>query len=409
MLLALRLRRYAACSSIVAVLCGASRVLVAQTPETRSRLSQEGAKALSEHRYADAERAYEQLRDLSPGVAEVHASLGFIYFQQARFAPAVASLRQALKLKPSLPNASVLLAMSLSELGQFEEALPGLEKGFTQTADTVLRRAAGLQLQRAYTGLGRHADAVNVASQLARFYPKDPEILYQASRLYANFAYVTLLSLAEVAPDSVWVHLAAGEANESQGLYDAALREYRAALAIDPRRPGIHFRLGRVLLAGIEQGTNRADRDTEAKNEFAQELRDDPTNANAAYEIAEIHRKAGDLGSARTFFETALRHYPDFEEALVGLGRSLIALQEPKRAIAYLDKAIALNSKSEIAYYQLAQAHRALGDTAAQERAMAAFEQLRSASERASPAAGPSRPEVTKQTLDPKSPGKSLR
>jgi tetratricopeptide (TPR) repeat protein len=409
MLLALRLRRYATCSSVVAVLFGAGSILVAQTPDTLSRLSGEGAKALSEHRYADAERAYEQLRDLSPGVAEVHANLGVIYFQQGKFALAVASLRQALKLKPSLPNVSVLLAMSLSELGRFEEAMPGLERGFKQTADTVLRRAAGLQLQRAYTGLSRHAEAVNVAWQLAQLYPKDPEILYQASRLYANFAYVTLLNLAEVAPDSLWVHLAAGEADESQGLYDAALKEYRAALAIDPRRSGIHFRLGRVLLARAEHDTNGADSEAEALKEFAEELRHDPTNANAAYEIAEIHRKAGNLGSARTFFETALKHYPDFEEALVGLGRSLIALQEPKLALVYLGKAIALNSKSEIAYYQLAQAHRALGDTAAQEKALTVFEQLRSASERAPSAATPSRPEVTKQKLDPKSPGTSLR
>lgn len=407
----LALRRYLVCSSVVVLLHGPGSFLAAQTPDTMSRLSQEGAKALSEHRYADAERAYEQLRDLSPGVAEVQASLGFIYFQQGKFALAVASLRHALNLKPSLPNASVLLAMSLSELGQFEEALPGLERGFKQAADTVLRRAAGLQLQRAYTGLERHAEAVNVALRLAQLYPRDPEILYQASRLHANFAYVMLRSLAAVAPDSLWVHLAAGEANESQGSYDAALKEYRAALAIDPKRPGIHFRLGRVLLARAEQGEqgpNGAGREAEALNEFAQELRNDPTDANAAYEIAEIYRKAGDLGAARTFFETALKHYPDFEDALVGLGRSLIALQEPKLAIPYLNKAIALNSKSEIAYYQLAQAHRALGDTAAQEKALTVFEQLRSASEHGSPATA-SRPEVTKQKLDPKSPGRSLR
>jgi tetratricopeptide (TPR) repeat protein len=404
----LALTRYVVCSSLVVLLHGPGSVLV-QPADALVRLSQEGAKALSEHRYADAERAYEQLRDLSPGVAEVHASLGFIYFQQARFALAVASLRKALKLKPSLANASVLLAMSLSELGQFEEALPGLERGFKQTVDTVLRRAAGLQLQRAYTGLERHAEAVSVALQLAQFYPKDPEILYQASRLYANFAYVTLLSLAEVAPDSLWVHLAAGEANESQGLFDAALREYRDVLAIDAKRPGIHFRLGRVLLARAEHSTSSGEIEAEALAEFAQELQNDPTNANAAYEIAEIHRKAGELGKARTFFETALKHYPDFEEALIGLGRSLIALQEPKLAISYLSRAIALNSKSEVAYYQLAQAHKALGDTAAQEKALAVFEQLRSASERAAGAAPLSRPEVTKQKLDPKSPGKSLR
>jgi tetratricopeptide (TPR) repeat protein len=201
------------------------------------------------------------------------------------------------------------------------------------------------------------------------------------------------------------VHLAAGEANESQALLDAALKEYRAALAIDPRRPGIHFRIGRVLLARADQSTNGSGTEAGALNEFALELEADPTNANAAYEVAEIHRKAGDLAAARTFFETALKHYPDFEDALVGLGRSLVALQEPRLAIPLLNRAIVLNSKSEVAYYQLAQAHRALGDTAAQQKALATFEQLRSASERATNPSTLSRPEVTKQKLDPKVPG----
>ena len=123
------------------------------------------------------------------------------------------------------------------------------------------------------------------------------------------------------------------------------------------KRPGIHFRLGRVLLAQ-DQSTNGADRQAEALSEFTRELQHDPTNANAAYEIAEIHRKAGDIGNARTFFETALKHYPDFEEALVGLGRSLIAQQQPKLAIPYLTKAISLNAKNEVADHQLAQAQQ---------------------------------------------------
>ena len=112
-----------------------------------------------------------------------------------------------------------------------------------------------------------------------------------------------------------------------------------------------------------------------------------------------------DLDSARDLFETALKHYPDFEEALVGLGRTLIAQQEPELAMPHLSKAIALNAKNEVAYYQLAQAHRVLGDTAAQEKALATFKQLRSASERATTATL-SRPDVTKQTLDPGSPEK---
>ena len=138
--------------------------------------------------------------------------------------------------------------MSLSELGRYDEALPAVTKAFSQSADPVLRRMAGLHLQRIYTGLGRDRDAVDVALRLSRLYPDDPEVLYHSGRLFANFAYLQTMRLATVAPDSVWLHQAAGEANESQGLYDAAIREYRQVLTAAPRRPGIHFRIGRVLL-----------------------------------------------------------------------------------------------------------------------------------------------------------------
>ena len=154
-------------------------------------------------------------------------------------------------------------------------------------------------------------------------------------------------------------------------------------LALDPRRPGVHFRLGRVLLSRSQRATSDSGDEAEALKEFQQELELDPTHANAAYEIGEIHRKAGRLDNAREYFETALKHYPEFEEALVGLGRTLIALGKPELAVAHLQKAIALNAASEVAYYQLAQAYRALGDTAAQEKALAVFEQLQSAASRA--------------------------
>ena len=162
-------------------------VVVAQdNPADLQQLFERGEQALSEHRYRDAEQTYKKLQQLSPGTAEVYGRLGLIYFQQRKFAQAVPALRQALKLRPNLPNAGVLLAMSLSELGRFGEALPGLEKGFRQSADSALRRLAGLQLQRAYTGLQRDSKAVEVGLELTRLYPEDPEVLYHTGRLYAR-------------------------------------------------------------------------------------------------------------------------------------------------------------------------------------------------------------------------------
>ena len=400
--------RLAGLAAIAAILsAGAGQIEAWQQPDPAvlQQHAREGERALAEGRYPDAEKAYETLRKLTPGTAEVQARLGLIYFQQGKFADAIAPLREAIRLKPTLPKVDALLAMSLSELGKYEEALPVLTKAFSQSADPVLRRMAGLHLQRTYTGLGRDADAVDVALRLSRLYPDDPEVLYHSGRLFANFAYLQTIRLATVAPDSVWLHQAAGEANESQGLYDAAIREYRQVLTAAPRRPGIHFRIGRVLLQrskGDASSAEMAGDAGEARKEFEAELALDPTNANAAYELAEMQRKMGELEPARTLFEQALSHYPTFEQALVGLGRTLVALGRPAEGLPYLQAALKGNPENEVAHYQAAQAYRALGNTADQEKELAEFNRLRSlAAKRA--AVPETKPEVTPQVLDPKS------
>lgn len=366
---------------------------------------EEGERALAENRYGDAERAYEKLRQLAPGTAEVHARLGLIYFQERKFEQAVASLRQALKLKPNLPKLDTLLAMSLSELGRYTEALPGLQKGFHQSTDPAIRRMCGLQLERAYTGLQRDSKAVEVALELNRLYPDDAEVLYQTGKVYGNLAYLTMHKLAQVAPESVWRHEAAAEAFESQGANESAIPEYRLVLALDPHRPGIHYRLGRTLLARSVK-TKSAKDAAEAAKEFEQELQQEPSNANAAYELAELHRNAGELDDAQKFFEMALKYYPNFEEAHLGLASVLMFEQKPELALPHIQKAIALNAENEVSWYRLVQVERALGNVREQQKALAEFQRLRSheASQQAAVRELFSPDEVTKQKLDPNAP-----
>ena len=366
---------------------------------------EEGERALAENRYGDAERAYERLRQLAPGTAEVHARLGLIYFQERKFEQAVASLRQALHLKPNLPKLDTLLAMSLSELGRYSEALPGLEKGFHQSTDPAVRRMCGLQLARAYTDLQRDSKAVEVALELNRLYPEDPEVLYQTGKVYGNLAYLTMHKLAQVAPESVWRHEAAAEAFESQGANESAIPEYREVLALDPHRPGIHYRLGRTLLARSVKTKSEKDA-AEAAKEFEQELQQEPSNANAAYELAELHRNAGELDDAQKFFEMALKYYPNFEEAHLGLASVLMFAHKPELALPHLQKAIALNAKNEVSWYRLVQVEGALGNVREQQKALAEFQRLRShkASQQAAARELFSPDEVTKQELDPNAP-----
>jgi tetratricopeptide (TPR) repeat protein len=169
-----------------------------------------------------------------------------------------------------------------------------------------------------------------------------------------------------------------------------------------PKRPGLHFRIGRVLLTRAAQGNGDVTAEAEAAAEFEQELQLDPTNANAAYELGELRRKAGKLDEAIPYFERAVTAYPEFEEALVGLGRALIAAGRASAALPYLRKAVTANPQSEVAFYQLAQAHRALEQRAEQQAALAAFTRVRDAKarQRDGVSLAPDRAVVTPQAID---------
>ena len=368
------------------------------------RVYEEGERALAEGRYDEAARAYEQLRKADPTSGDLHARLGMIYFQQGKFAEAVPVLQRAVKLKPALSNAAALLAMCLSELGRYDEALPGLKAAFRQIQDPALKRMAGLHLMRANTFLERPDDAAQAALDLSRAFPKDPEVLYHTGRIFANLAYVQTMTLADVAPQSVWLHQAKGEANESEGAFDAAVQEYRAVLAADPKRPGIHYRTGRALLARARQPDSPPNTLAEAAQEFELELQIDPTNANASYELGELQRKANRLDEAQRLFTQAVSIDPQFEDALVGLGRTLVATGQAAQGVAHLEKAIAVDPTDEVAVYQLAQAQRALGQTSEMEKTLARFRQLRDEKQRREQAAIRAPSGVTRQEIDGQAP-----
>lgn len=340
-----------------------------------ARLAAHGQQALAQGQYSAAEDDFEHLAKLAPRVAEVHATLAAIYFQQRKFDGAVREIRTALKLKPNLPRLDSLLGLSLSELDEFSEALPLLEKGFKQSADDEARRMCGLQLLRAYTDLNRDADATEVALALNKLYPEDPEVLYHTGRIYGNIAYMTMEKLHDKAPNSIWMLQAQGEANESQKDYDAAIIAFQHVLTLDPKRPGIHYRLGRVYLSRFREAQKAEDREA-AVREFSAELATDPGSGNAGYELANMQATDGHLDDARAGYLAVLQRYPEFEEALVGLAGVDLEMQKPVDAVPLLDRATKLRPSDEVAWYRLAQADRATGNKDGQTKALETFQRL---------------------------------
>src|SRR5581483_500718 len=118
-----------------ALCCASVRSALPQSDqEAEARYAEAGRRALAAGQYDDALSNFEQLEKLQPSVAESHATLAAICFNERQYDRAVSEAKLAKKLKPSLPKLDNLLALSLAELGRFEEALPHLESGFKQTS-----------------------------------------------------------------------------------------------------------------------------------------------------------------------------------------------------------------------------------------------------------------------------------
>jgi tetratricopeptide (TPR) repeat protein len=357
-----------------------------------------GQKALAEGQYSEARSNFEQLAKLQPGVAEVHATLAAICFKLREYDGAATEVRKAQRLNPNLPGLNSLLGLSLAELGQFSDALPRLEKGFKEAPEPEVRRMCGLQLLRAYSGLGRDADAVTTSLELNKLYPNDLEVLYHTGRIYGNYAYIVMEKLHDKGPNSIWMLQAQGEANESQKDYDSAIIAFNHVLVLDPTRPGIHYRLGRIYLARFQQSRRPDDHDS-AKREFLAELNVVPGNGNASYELAQISADDNDLDQAQSQFEAVLERFPDFEQALVGLAGVYLQNKMAARAVAPLERATKLDPSDEVAWYRLAQAERSAGNQDAAQKALETFRTLHDSSNAANKP--PLTDEVTQQQLGP--------
>jgi tetratricopeptide (TPR) repeat protein len=389
-------RRSSAC--LLALTCCLPLAAQAQSrasDDASDRYASEGQQALAAGNFAEARSDFERLEKLHPEVAEVHATLAAIEYKLHAFNAAVTEVRAAQKIKPGLPRLDSLLGLSLAELGRWDEALPLLEKGFKQTEDSDTRRMCGLELLRGYTDLGRDSDAVETALELNKLYPDDPEVLYHTGRIYGNYAYIVMMRLHDKAPGSIWMLQAMGEANEAQKAYGEAIYAYTHVLDLDPKRPGIHYRLGRVYLARFRDQQKPDDRAAAAR-EFNEELSVDPSNGNARYELAVMAQDQGNAEEARAQFEQVIQRFPDFEEALVGLGGILLETRKAQQAVAPLERATKLNPNDEVAWYRLSQAERAVGNRDEQRKALAVFEKLHAAKPLHKPVASD---EVTPQQI----------
>jgi tetratricopeptide (TPR) repeat protein len=339
--------------------------------EDSAELAAEARTALSKGDYAAAITSLEKLANFQPGVAEVHADLAVSYYSVGRYGDAIKEGRKALTLKPSLVHAHFFLGASLAEGGQCKDALPYLEKDYPRVIEPQLKRVLGTDAVRCNMVVNRPDSAVDFIRLLSRDFPDDPEVLYLSSQLYSELSTRASQRLLTAAPGSPQAHQLNAEVLEMREKPNEAVEEYRKVLALNPRAPEIHYRIGRLLLAGPRGPTTLDD----ARREFEEELTIDPSNAAAEYELGEMARQARQWDQAIERFARAAQLEPEFTEALIGLGKSLVSAGRAQEALAPLENAVKLEPQNPNAHYQLSFAYRRLGREPEAQKELAAYKE----------------------------------
>lgn len=283
-------------------------------------------------------------------------------------APKPAQSSPAAASASGLSAATVESSIELAAKGQCEKALPVLKKSLCHIGDKDLKYRAAMATARCAMSLEQTETAVNALTTMQRDFPNDPQVLYIATHYFSELATRASQQLVAVAPNSYQAHELEAEADESQGKWDDALAEYREILKQDPSLPGIHYRMGRVRLAG-PQTANSTD---EAAQEFEAELKVDPTNASAEFFLGEIARRAGRWDDAVPHFSKASKLDPGFSEAFLALGMSLNSAQKFADAVAPLEKYVKMQPGDPAGHYQLSLSYSQTGrrDEAAREMAV---------------------------------------
>jgi tetratricopeptide (TPR) repeat protein len=270
-------------------------------------------------------------------------------------------------------GAAVSAGVKLGNEGHCDQAIPLLRKSIALTADKDLKRQAGFTGIRCAMSDNKPDAAVEFLRVLNREFPRDPDVLFVSVHTYSDLSTWAAQELAATAPNSYQAHKLNAEALELQGKWDEAAKEYRLILQQNPRLPGIHFLLARLLLSKPDPSPTVAE---DAKRELQQEIEIDPSNAGAEYVLGELARQESQWPEAIAHFTRATKLDAAFGDAYLGLGVSLISSKQFSDAVPPLETAAKLEPRNPAAHYNLGMAYNRSGRKQDADREFAIHRQM---------------------------------
>ncbi len=256
--------------------------------------------------------------------------------------------------EPTAAEQGVKLALD----GRCPDAMPLLDRAMRDASTSVdTKRTVSFAGVRCSMLLNQQNDAMSFLGWLQQAFPKDPEVLFMAVHVFSELSDRSSKELMDTSPDSPFVIELNAESFERHGDIAKAVAEYRVLLKRVPDRPGIHYRVGGLLLP--QPATPNSSE--EARKEFEAELKINPQNAGAEYYLGELARQENKLPAAIEHFTRATQFYAGFADAFYGLGRSLLDSGKPADAVTPLETAAKLAPQNPTTHFALATAYQRVG------------------------------------------------
>ena len=314
---------------------------------------------------------------LDPNNVDARGNLGVLLFFQGDYPAATPQLRAALKLRPTLWRIEALLGMAERRTGSGKSALADLERAFPRLQEEKIQIETGMELIEIHTAAGDLDKAAATVSALRSLYPTSVEVLYASYRIHSDIVGEDMLSLSLVAPTSARMHQVMAHELEKHGDDEAAIRNYREALNLDPKLPGLHFELAEILNASSVEADQQ-----EAEGEYKAALSVNQFDERAEFRLGDISSRRGDVQEAYAHYSRAVQLQSTDAEANIGLAKVLILMNHPEKAEPLLQRALQLDPTSALAHFRLSTLYRQTGRTADAKRELEEYQKYKKMKEK---------------------------
>lgn len=266
--------------------------------------------------YSGAAESYRAFLKLRPDEVGAHSNLGVVLTKLGRYDEAIQEYEAAEKLLPGDPRVSVNLALAYEKSGRLAEA----EKKLAAVHDALPQEKQVIMLLAdAHLQAGENGRVIELLEPLEQQTQDDLTIAYLLGTALLRQQRISegqvLLDRILKNGDTAEARFLLGMQMYESGDYPASVKQFAAAIEVNPKLPELQAYYGQALLT-----TGDADGAVAA---FSHELEQNPNNFAANLELGQIWTVRKRLPDALPLLRQAQLIRPRSVDAKLALGKCL--------------------------------------------------------------------------------------